>query len=242
MERSAPAAAEALSLCASVDAALPWNGLPLACLHEVMATDTAGGGFCAMLLGRLACRGPVLWCLNQGDPPYAPGLAAYGLSPDRLLLAACPDDREVLWTMEEALRCPAVGGVVGEVRSIDFTAGRRLQLAAEAGGVTGLLLLPAEGRSGGGATTRWRVAASASRPTPWGGLGPARWHLALERCRGGMPRTWTVEWREDEQTLTTIDEDGCQTEDLSNPVMKNGTGRPVQRAGPLPAKNAFSAA
>lgn len=206
MERPTPTATETVPLCDSVNAALPWGGLPLACLHEVIAEDAAGGGFCAVLMGRLVCRGPVLWCLSQGDPPYAPGLAAYGLPPDRLVVAACADDRDVLWTMEEALRCPAVGGVVGEVRGIDFTAGRRLQLAAEAGGTTGLLLLPAGWRSGSGATTRWRIAAAASRLTPWGGLGAARWHLALERCRGGVPRAWTAEWQEEEQTLTSIAE------------------------------------
>lgn len=208
MERPTPAATETLPLGGPIDDALPWGGLPLACLHEVVAEDSAGSGFCAAILGHLSRRGPVLWCLKRSDaPPYAPGLGAYGLPPDRLVVAACADDREVLWTMEESLRCAAVGGAVGEVRGLDFTAARRLQLAAEAGGVTGLLLLPSGGRSGGGATTRWRVAAAASRPAPWGGLGAARWHLALERCRGGMPRAWAVEWREDAQALALIEED-----------------------------------
>lgn len=205
LERTAPAASEALSLAAAIDDALPWGGLPLACLHEVVAADAAGGGFCAALLGRLAARGPVLWCMRRGsDEPYAPGLAAFGLSPERLILARCDDDRQVLWTMEEALRCPAVGGVLGEVGAIDLTAGRRLQLAAEAGGVTGLLILPPAARPTGAATSRWRVRAAASSPAPWGGLGEARWQVTLERCRGGVQRSWLLEWRHDGGGLAVV--------------------------------------
>lgn len=157
----------------------------MACLHQVVGDDGTATGFAGWLLGRLARRRQVLWCLRRDAAAglHLPGLAALGLAPDRLIVVAGGDDKQVLWAMEEGLRCPALGGVLGEVTGLDLTAGRRLQLAAEAGGVTALCLHPSGTRAAGAATTRWRVSAAP------GGL----WRVALERCRGGEPRQWLVE-------------------------------------------------
>ncbi|WP_043645976.1 ImuA family protein [Caenispirillum salinarum] len=208
------------SALAPVAGALPWGGLPLAHLHQVVgdpldpaeaATGPAAAlGFTALLAARLAASkgAAVLWCVRRGsvdDTLYAPGLARLGLPPDRLMIARAADDAEVLWAMEEGLRCPALAAVIGQARDADLTAGRRLQLAAEAGGVTGFLLA-AGGRAPGGkgagttsvaATTRWRVVPAPSAPVGWPGIGPARWSVTLERCRGGLPAHWTLEWNDE---------------------------------------------
>ena len=53
-----------------IDSALPWGGLPLGGLHEVVGADGAAAGFCAVVLGRLCAygadggRGVALWCLG----------------------------------------------------------------------------------------------------------------------------------------------------------------------------------
>jgi len=148
----------------------------------------------------------VLWVVERGsadDALYGPGLAAWGLTPARLLIARADDEDAVLWCLEEGLRCPALAAVVGQARSIDLTAGRRLQLAAEQGNTTGLLLPTGHGagwrpRAAPAATaaaTRWRVETAPAAPAAWGarGLGRARWRVTLERCQGGLPRAWTVE-------------------------------------------------
>ncbi len=59
-----------------------------------------------------------------------------------LIRVATARGRDVLWAMEEALRCRAVGVVIGELRasSIDQVATRRLSLAAVAGNTLGLIL------------------------------------------------------------------------------------------------------
>jgi protein ImuA len=104
--------------------------------------------------------------------------------------------------MEEGLRAPGLAAVLGEVGALDATASRRLQLAAEASGVTALALR--RWRTGAAAArhralptaaaTRWRVAATPGRPENGEpGVGRTRWQLDLLRCRGGHPAGWRVE-------------------------------------------------
>ncbi len=191
-----------------LDDALPGGGLARAALHEVGPArtewdDGPAAGFCAAVLGRLlrAAAGPALWIARRQDL-HAPGLAAFGVDPDRLLLARAEDAAAALWALEEALRCPALAGAVAEVAAFDRVAARRLQLAAEAGGVTGLLLLrrrlPPRGRQEpSAAATRWQVGALPGAPGPVRGLpGHPRWRLDLLRCRGGHPASFEVEWND----------------------------------------------
>jgi protein ImuA len=194
----------------ALDAALD-GGLPRGCLQEVIPADAgaSAAGFAAFLLGRLASApeggglsgglkggGPkkeegrgVLWAsLGEGDL-YPPALAAFGLDPGAVILLSAPSPAELLWGMEEALRSSVLAGVVGEVDRLDLTAGRRLQLAAAAGGGVGFLLLRADRPAAAvsAAALRWRV-----------GAGPRRsWHVELLRRRGGRPGAWILE-REDE--------------------------------------------
>jgi len=199
----------------ALDAHLPDGGLPLACLHEIEGAlaerdDGAATGFCLALLARLAAaracgperrpeRRPVLWVTPWRDL-HAPGLAAFGFDPGRLLLVRAGGTADVLWAMEEGLRCPDLLVVVGEVEGLDRTAGRRLQLAAEAGGVTAFALhrrlRPQRGTAApSAATTRWRIGPEAT-DTPHSGLGPARWRAELTRCRGAAPGQWLLEWND----------------------------------------------
>ncbi len=195
LNRSAPAASGLPCLLGlpALDAALG-GGLPTGCLQEVIAgNDGAAAGFCAFLLGRLAslegAPRSVLWgWIGEGDL-YPPGLAAFGLDPARVILLGAPGPADLLWAMEEGLRCPALAGVVMEVDRLDPVPSRRLQLAAAAGGVTGFLLT--RGRRPraaiSAAALRWRVEA----------LPDERWRVVLERRRAGRPGAWILE-KEDE--------------------------------------------
>src|SRR6185312_14839003 len=140
--------------------------LALGALHEIMGAgaDEEDGAvpaaFAAALLARLArhAAGPVLWCL-AADDLHAPGLAASGLAPARLIVARCRDDGDVLWGMEEGLRSAALSAVLGEIGALPPTAGRRLQLACETGGVTAFAL---RRWREGGLAARQRAAPSAA--------------------------------------------------------------------------------
>lgn len=188
-----------LPLGAGLDGALPDGGLPLACVHEVAAAGVQPGpamGFAAALMARLAEPGrPAVWIGRVGEL-YAPGLAGYGLTPDRLVVVGARRDADILWAMEEVLRSRGVAAVLGEVAELDMTAARRLQLAAEAGGVTGLLLRPAGHRMPAtAAVTRWILRPAPSRGEEGiPGVGAPRWHALLRRCRGGRPGEWLLEW------------------------------------------------
>lgn len=189
----------------ALDGALPGGGLPLGALHEIMGagpdlTHAAGAArFAAGILARLP--GPVLWVMERVDL-FAPGLASAGLHPNRVILARA--GRDTLLVAEEGLRHRGLAGVVTELSGpLSLTASRRLHLAAQASGVTALVLRRpwrADGMTQGAtaAATRWQVAALPSDPglphaAGMPGLRPVRWRLDLLRCRGGRTGSWIVE-------------------------------------------------
>ena len=190
---------ETASLGEPLDAALPWGGLPYRVLHEVsgLAATSAVAAFARRFLRR---GGVLVWCRDTGLTPelgelHGPGLARFGLAPERVIVVQARGAAEVAWAFAEALRCR--GGVACAVAEIgprlDLSLSRSLQLAAEAGGGAGLVLRPELDLAPNAALTRWRA-----EPAPGaGGLG---WRLSLWRAKGGPPGAWTVRW--DEQALS----------------------------------------
>ena len=107
----------------AIDGYLPWGGLPAGALHEVIAGDVspAAIAFVLALLTSPAAAGggrggkgpaPFLWCVN-GDVPYRPGLAAFGIEDRQLLVVRGRNDRDVLWAAEEGLGAGGPGGGFG---------------------------------------------------------------------------------------------------------------------------------
>ena len=214
---------------AEIDRALGEGGLRRAALHEV--SGHAADGFAAMVAGRAARDGGlVLWCgAGRGRGGlYPPGLAMLGLDPASLLLVDCRNERELMAVAEEGLRTSGLAALLLEIaRMPDMTAARRLQLAAEAGGVLGLLLCPGAMAPDSGvarrrpapppgaeptqvehippalppspAVSRWRVGHA-----PAGPGGGFRWRLELLRCRGGGAGKWMVDWNEKTHCLDLV--------------------------------------
>lgn len=193
-----------------LDEHLPGGGLFPHALHEIVAgagpenqsNHAAATGFAAFMLARLSKHdrqmpAPVLWCRQQTNKSrelYVPGLAAYGMSHDQLLMAQGLSAQEVLWAMEEGLASGALGAVIGEPDTLEPVALRRLQLAAESGQTTALLLsteraLPTSTP----AYTRWRVTPhTLSNPMPHAAAAMFDWRVELVKCRGGRPATWQL--------------------------------------------------
>jgi protein ImuA len=186
----------------AIDATLG-GGLSRGALHEIAAmreSETAAAtGFALALAARAAGRA-VLWIaedlsLAENGMPYGPGLDEAGIAPERLITVAAARSRDVLWAMEEALRCRAVGVAIGELRArdIDQVASRRLSLAAAAGDTLGLILRTAPDDAPSAAATRWIIGAAPS------GIGPPRFVAHLIRNRRGHLGAWIVEWNSVEQ-------------------------------------------
>lgn len=128
-----------------LDAALPGGGWPLGALTELLS-DAAGIGELELLmpaLAGLARAGRQIVWIAPPYLPYAPALAQRGLPLEQLLLIRTEQPRDALWATEQALRCPAIGAVLGWTAHIVDRNLRRLQLAAEAGGTLGILHRPA---------------------------------------------------------------------------------------------------
>ena len=183
----------------TIDSHLPGGGIVTGALHEVsgspdLADDASATIFLASLLARLP--GPVFWCLRWRDL-FTPALDRAGLHPDRLTFVEAGTESSVLLAMEECLKVPGLAGVVGEVSKLSTTASKRLQLAAEGSGVTAFVFHRAarieRSIEGSAALTRWRITACPSETLGLPALAPPRWQVALERVRGGLPRTWIVE-------------------------------------------------
>jgi protein ImuA len=191
-----------------IDGCFPAGGLPSGCWHEVMGagledeTSAAPAAFVGLLTRPLLKTGAVVWVMRRDDL-YAPGLAGLDFPTERLIQVKARDEAEVLSVLEDALATVGVAAAIGEAEAPELKAGRRLQLACEKRGSFGVLLhrRPYGGPvgkprtvSGSSAFSRWRIAGAPSQPPPdVPGLGPPRWRVELERCRGGRPGGWILE-------------------------------------------------
>jgi protein ImuA len=201
---------------AGADTALR-GGLALAAVHEVFAEghqSAAATGFIAGLAGRLAPRRPLVWVrqdfseIELGRLSMS-GWAELGLDPRSVVSVHAADAEAALRTAADALACDAVGVVVlevwGEARQLDLVASRKLTLAAQASGVTGLLLRVAAQQKPSTAETRWIVRAAHSPPAtplmlavPGSAWGAPVFDAELVRNRHGPLGQWIMEWKCDE--------------------------------------------
>ena len=187
------------------------GGLARAAIHEVFCEGrqgTAATGFVTALAGRVTARRPLLWVRQDFSDIEAgalsmSGLAELGLDPRRVVMVRAADVESALRTSADALACDALGAVVlelwGETRQFDLVASRKLTLAAQASGVTGLLLRMAAQPLPSTAETRWMLRAAHSPPgAVWSAWGAPRFDAELVRNRHGPIGRWIMEWKCDE--------------------------------------------
>lgn len=168
-------------------------------LSEVFAASPRDGGWIGLLLeSMLDPSRPLLWvqermAILESGRIHPPGLGAADL-----IHVEARDARDALWAMEEGLRCAAIGAVIGELwgdpAALDFTATRRLAVAAERHGVAAFLIRLGGHANLSGARMRWRVASAPSPPHPLNPRAPGTpaWDTELFRARGFAPGRWKV--------------------------------------------------
>ncbi len=195
-----------------IDCALPGGGLDPAGLHEVRArTYGDSGATLGFALALLARRqrtrpepGSILWVFTERDvrefgTPYGPGLAHFGIDPNRLLMVRVRREGDLAWALEEGIKSRALAATFGQGDALSAKLLRRLALAARACRTPCLFVSSFRAAGFGPALTRWRVAAAPSAPHPFdrSAPGPPRWAVTLERCRHGPSgRSWVLEWQE----------------------------------------------
>jgi protein ImuA len=188
--------------------------------------------------------GPVVLSSEpSADRLYRSGLLAYGLPPQRLLVAEMKRADSLVWTMEQGARCRALAGVVAEVwrapRALTFTASRRLMLAARQSGVMLLLLRLGEEEAHTAAWTRWQVVPAPSLPDlDPRGLGPPRFDVELTRNRTGGLGRWRLAWNADARVFLSLSEAIHEAHAPAPPVALAGAPRhrSSEKGAPGPAR------
>ena len=120
------------------------NTFPLGVIHEFIAAGLEGAtvttGFIAGILTPLMQNGSAVIWIGSAPAIFPPALKSFGIVPDKIIFINLQTEKEVLWAMEEALKCEGLAAVIGEIKELSFTASRRLQLAVEESHVTGFII------------------------------------------------------------------------------------------------------
>ncbi|CTQ54486.1 hypothetical protein LP7551_03019 [Roseibium album] len=178
--------------------------------HEVCGEG--GLVFAAICAGQ--AKGPVVWVSESWQPPINPeGLLPY-CDPGKLLVTRADSQLNVLASVETALRSGAASTVVAEISgNIGLTEGRRLQLAAEAGRTTALLVIP-EGAGSNAAETRWRCNGVGSDHHPrqkhsaQNCHDSTHWRWSLIKNKTGTLSDWVVRWDAAAHRIIVVSEAG----------------------------------
>ncbi len=180
------------------------NGVfPLGGIHEFVSVSSedraASSGFISGILGQLMQQDGVCFWISTAQIVYPPALDLFGISPERIVFVHMPNEKQVLWAIEEALKCKGLVAVIGEVYQLSFVESRRLQLAVEQSRVTGFILRRAKQALGATAcVARWKIRSAPSVPVSrLPGLGYPRWEVNLLKVRNGQAGQWIVQWNPD---------------------------------------------
>lgn len=180
--------------------AFPNNSFPLGVMHEFISRskedEAAGTGFITAIVSSLMRSSGVAVWISSSRTVFPPALKSYGIEPDKIIFIDLKKEKEILWTMEEALKCRGLAAVIGELQELDFTASRRLQLAVEQSRVTGFVLrCNPRNINTTACLTRWQVKPALSElPNEMPGVGFPRWNVELLKVRNGNPGKWQVEF------------------------------------------------
>ncbi|TLV02219.1 ImuA family protein [Dyadobacter luticola] len=185
-----------------IEKSFPNGVFPTGAVHEFtsLADQDAAStcGFMAGLLGKLMHqKGPCLW-ISMDRMIFPPALKFFGVEPDRVIFIDIKKKQDLLWAIEESLKCEAISAVVGEISEITLTESRRLQLAVEQSRVTGFLHRPNPRHANTLASvSRWKITPIPSQLEPgMPGVGHPRWNVQLLKVRNGEPGEWNIEWSE----------------------------------------------
>lgn len=165
--------------------------------------DAAAVGLALSQIEQPKDRAGILWVQDRRSIRELGRVFLHGLPQEAgrdIVHVTAKDGREALWAMAEGLKCATLGAVIGEIhgdpRALDFTATRRLAVAAERYGVPAFLLRIGGHADLSGARRRWRVESRPSLLHPYDAKAPGApvWSLDLFRARDAQPRQWEASY------------------------------------------------
>lgn len=179
--------------------AFPNASFPLGAIHEFFCGSkedmAVSGGFVAGIVGAVMQKGGVSIWISSAQTIFPPALKTFGIEPDKIIFIYLNKEKEIMWAMEEALKCEGIAAVIAETPEISFTASRRFQLAIEQSRVTGFVIRHNPKNMSTACVTRWKITSLPSSPAgDLPGVGFTRWNVALLKVRNGTPGNWQLEW------------------------------------------------
>ena len=181
-----------------LEKAFPDQTFPLGVVHEFISNTkedaAATNGFMAVLISQLIKKGTATW-ISSKRTLFPPALKMFGIDPEHIIFIDLRQHKDVLWAIEEALKCDAVSTVIGELTELSFTESRRLQLAVEQSRVTGFIhRFNPKTENITACVTRWKIKQLSSDIGGLPGVGFPRWNVHLLKVRNGRPGSWQIEW------------------------------------------------
>jgi protein ImuA len=169
-----------------------------ATLSELFTAHPRDSGWAGFLLAQIATDKPLLWVQDRMAIIESGRIHPPGLPTQNLIHVEARDARDALWAMEEGVRCSCLSAVIGELwgdpKALDFTATRRLAVAAERSGTPCWLVRLGGNANLSGARMRWRLASAPSLLNPLDPRAPGipAWDAELFRARAMPAGHWTL--------------------------------------------------
>ncbi|MBS1512432.1 MAG: Error-prone repair protein ImuA [Bacteroidetes bacterium] len=179
--------------------AFPNKIFPLGAIHEFIYNNpneaAATTGFVSVIMAAMMqSNGIAVWiCAKRTIFP--PALKQFGIEPDKIIFIELKKEIQMLWALEEALKCEGLCAVIGEINALSFNHSRRLQLAVEQSKVTGFILRnQIQHLNTTACVARWRISSLKSDiKNNFPGVGFPKWNIELLKVRNGKPGIWQVE-------------------------------------------------
>lgn len=176
------------------------HDFPAGCLNEVICDNVedraAGIGFLSVLLSSFIKSGILIW-ISRETRVFPPALPAFSIDPAQIIFIKVRNSRDLVWVIEESLRCPGLAAVIGEMPELDFNTSRRFQLAVEKSRVTAFIIRERSCyKTTTASTAKWKVLHLPSiMHDELPGIGFPVWRIELIRLRNGKAGKWDLVFR-----------------------------------------------
>src|SRR5262245_8748599 len=103
--------------------AFPNAIFPQGAIHEFICDkpedSSCSSAFIAVILSALMRKGGAGIWISSSRKLFPPALSSFGIEPDKIIFIDLQKEKQVLWAMEEALKCNGLAAVVGEVQELN---------------------------------------------------------------------------------------------------------------------------